>query len=215
MSWRVQRVHTSAEDFHAREIPEPAERAVWVCDATGPALVLGSAQRDDGVDRAACAAAGIEVVRRHSGGGAVLVVPAEVLWVDLVLPAGDRLWEADVGRAFHWVGETWVAALAELGVAAAVHTGSLVRSTWSGAVCFAGLGPGEVTVEGRKVVGLSQRRTRAAARFQCAAIGRWEPAAIVPLLGLPPAAVGELADVAGPVGVELEALLVALLRHLP
>lgn len=215
MSWRVQRAHTSAEDFHAREVPEPAERAVWVCDATGPALVLGSAQRDEGVDRVACAAAGIEVVRRHSGGGAVLVVPGEVLWVDLVLPAGDRLWQADVGRAFHWVGEAWVAALAELGVTAAMHTGPLVRSPWSGAVCFAGLGPGEVTVEGRKVVGMSQRRTRAAARFQCAAIGRWEPAAIVPLLGLPPAAAEELGDVAAPVGVELEALLVALLRHLP
>ncbi|MEQ1787177.1 MAG: hypothetical protein ABL966_09005, partial [Acidimicrobiales bacterium] len=121
MSWRVQRAHSSARDFHARELPVPAERAVWVCDATAPALVLGSAQRDDDVDRAACAEAGIDVVRRRSGGGAVLVVPGDVLWVDLVLPAGDPLWEADVGRAFGWVGEAWVAALAELGVTAAAH----------------------------------------------------------------------------------------------
>ena len=98
MSWQVQRARSSATDFHARDVPEPAERAVWVCEASGPALVLGSAQPEDGVDRAACAAAGVDVVRRRSGGGAVLVVPGEVLWVDLVLPVGDALWQDDVGR---------------------------------------------------------------------------------------------------------------------
>jgi lipoate-protein ligase A len=201
----------SAAAFHAREVPDPAARAVWVCDATEPALVLGSAQHDDGVDRSA----GVPVVRRHSGGGAVLVVPGEVLWVDLVVPAGDPLWQDDVGRAFLWVGEAWGAALAELGVGAHVHRGGLERSPWSFAVCFAGLGPGEVTVGGRKVVGISQRRTRAAARFQCAALGVWDPSAIVPLLGLPASAADDLADLAAPVGVDLEPLLEALLRHLP
>ena len=159
MSWAVERAPSSAAAFHARDIPDRPERAVWVCDATGPALVLGSAQADATVDREACAAAGIDVVRRRSGGGAVLVVPGEVLWVDLVLPAGDPRWQHDVGRAFHWVGEAWAAALLDLGVEANVHGGGLVRTAWSAEVCFAGLGPGEVTVAGRKVVGISQRRT--------------------------------------------------------
>jgi lipoate-protein ligase A len=211
VTWSVERSRTSATAFHARDVPDPAVRSVWVCDATGPALVLGSAQSDAGVDRAA----GLPVVRRRSGGGAVLVVPGEVLWVDLVIPAGDPLWHDDVGRAFWWVGEAWAAALAELGEAAQVHQGGLERSAWSRAVCFAGLGPGEVTVGGRKVVGLSQRRTRAAARFQCAALGVWDPSAIVPLLGLPAAAADDLAALAAPVGVDLERLLAALLRHLP
>jgi lipoate-protein ligase A len=211
VTWSVERSRTSATAFHARDVPDPAVRSVWVCDATGPALVLGSAQSDAGVDRAA----GLPVVRRRSGGGAVLVVPGEVLWVDLVIPAGDPLWHDDVGRAFWWVGEAWAAALAELGVAAQVHQGGQERSAWSRAVCFAGLGPGEVTVSGRKVVGLSQRRTRAAARFQCAALGVWDPSAIVPLLGLPAAAADDLAALAAPVGVDLERLLAALLRHLP
>jgi lipoate-protein ligase A len=207
----VERSRESAAAFHAREVPDPAARAVWVCDATEPALVLGSAQHEDGVDREA----GIPIVRRRSGGGAVLVVPGEVLWVDLVVPAGDPLWQDDVGRAFLWVGEAWGEALAELGVAALVHRGGLARSAWSFAVCFAGLGPGEVTVDGRKVVGISQRRTRAAARFQCAALGVWDPAAIVALLGLPASAADDLAELAGPVGVDLDLLLAAFLRHLP
>ena len=39
---------------------------------------------------------------------------------------------------------------------------------WCPLVCFAGVGPGEVLAGGRKLVGISQRRTRAGARFQCA-----------------------------------------------
>jgi lipoate-protein ligase A len=113
------------------------------------------------------------------------------------------------------VGEAWAAALGELGVSAEVHRGPLVRSEWSTEVCFAGLGPGEVTVDGRKVVGISQRRTRAAARFQCAALGRWDPAAAVTLLGLPPRAAEDLRGAAAGVGRDLELLLAALLRHLP
>ena len=215
MTWAVERVSSSAAAFHARELPDPVERAVWVCDATGPALVLGSAQSDESVDRAACEAAGVDVVRRRSGGGAVLVVPGEVLWVDVVLPAGDPLWQDDVGRAFHWLGDVWAAALHDVGVDAAVHRGGLLRTPWSHQVCFAGLGPGEVTVAGRKVVGISQRRTRRAARFQCAALARWDPAAIAPLLGLPPTATGDLLDAAAGVDGDLGGLCDAFVRRLP
>jgi lipoate-protein ligase A len=215
VTWRVVRHAEPAAAFHARTVSEVAERAVWICDVAAPALVLGSAQRDEEVARAACAAAGVDLVRRRSGGGAVLVVPGEVLWVDLVVPSGDALWHDDVGRAFHWVGEVWAAALAELGVEADVRRGALVHARWSAAVCFAGLGPGEVTVDGHKVVGISQRRTRAGARFQCAALGRWDPGAIVPLLGLPPTAADDLQAAAAGVGVDLESLLATLVRHLP
>lgn len=219
MSWRVERLPSTAADFHAREVPDPAERAVWVCDPTDPALVLGSAQPDGRVDRAACARRGVDVVRRRSGGGAVLVEPGQVLWVDLVLPAGDPLWQDDVGRAFHWVGEAWSAALADLGAPGEVHRGALVRSAWSSEVCFAGLGPGEVTVGGRKVVGIAQRRTRSSARFQCAALARWDPAALLSLLALTSSeravADVDLAEVAAAVGLDLELLLTALVRHLP
>lgn len=215
MTWAVERVRWRAASFHARSVPAPAERSVSVCDLTDPALVLGSVQSDARVDRDACEAAGVDVVRRHSGGGAVLVVPGEVLWVDLVLPAGDALWQDDIGRAFHWVGEAWAAALGAVGVAGEVHRGPLVPSEWSAAVCFAGLGPGEVTVDGRKVVGISQRRTRAGARFQCAALGRWDPGAIVALLGLPRRAAEDLHGAAAGLGSDLEPLLAAFLRHLP
>ncbi len=219
-AWEVVRRRESARTFHERALPEPAGRAVWVCEPTGPALVLGSAQRDDVVDHAACAEAGAEVVRRRSGGGAVLVGPGDLLWLDVILPVGDDLWDDDVGRASHWLGAAWAAALAEVDVAANVHRGAMRRPEWSELVCFAGLGPGEVTdARGAKLVGISQRRTRAAARFQCAALARWEPTDLVLLLALSPAdrerAAADLAGAAAGVDAPLDDLLAAFLRNLP
>lgn len=221
MPWSVERFREPPSAFHARPLPDEPVRAVWVCEPTVPALVLGSAQRPEVADGHACTAAGVEVVRRRSGGGAVLVVPGDLLWVDLVLPAGDDLWDADVGRAFGWVGETWRRALVDLGVPTDVHAGALVRTDWSTLVCFAGLGPGELTLPATttKVVGISQRRTRECARFQCAALRRWDPAALVQLLALSPAerelAAAELGASAAGLPVSLDALLAAFLRQLP
>ncbi len=161
-----------------------------------PVLVLGSAQRDEVVDTGAHA--GVSVVRRRSGGGAVLVQPGGTLWVDVTVPAGDPLWDADVRKSFHWLGELWTAALRAMGVNAVWHSGGLETTPWSRLVCFAGLGPGEVTVAGRKVVGLSQRRTRAGSLFQCLALLEWDPATLVGLLALSPdEAAAALADVEG------------------
>jgi lipoate-protein ligase A len=216
LSWAVSREAGAAADFHAREVPIPAERTVWCFEPDRPALVLGSTQRDATVDRQACVRAGVEVVRRRSGGGAVLLVPGDVPWVDVVLPAGDPLWSDDIGVAAHWLGDAWAAALAACGVdGATVHRGPLVRAPWSDVVCFAGLGPGEVTVAGRKVVGISQRRTRRAARFQCAAVLAWDPAALVALLSPPRPTAADLADVAAGVPVAADALASALVAALP
>jgi len=210
VSWAVERRSMSAAGFHALEVPDPVERAVWIAEPTGPALVLGSTQPASEVRPGAA----IEVVRRRSGGGAVLVVPGEVLWIDVIVPAGDPLWDDDVARSSHWLGDVWAAALADHGVEAEVHTGPLVRSAWSDAVCFAGIGPGDVLIGGEKVVGISQRRTRAAARFQCAALGRWDPSALLALLAID-ATVADLEPLATGVGVPLDDLLAAFLRHLP
>jgi lipoate-protein ligase A len=168
---------------------------VWWFEVSRPALVLGSSQRDDLVDRDAAAALGVEVVRRRSGGGAVHLVPGEVVWVDLVIGRADPLWHDDVVVAAGWVGEVWREALLTAGVGGpfAVHRGGTDKAPWSTELCFAGIGPGEVAAPppagGRplKVVGISQRRTRTHTRFQCCLYRRWDPElllALVPLDGL-------------------------------
>ena len=182
--WRLDRAVGPAADFHGRALPSGTERTVAVLTVERPALVLGSTQRDDVVDRAALAAAGVDLVRRRSGGGAVLVEPARTVWIDVDVPVGDPLWSADVGRSFGWLGRTWAAALADLGLRAEVHDGGLCTTPWSRLICFAGLGPGEVTVGEAKAVGLAQRRTRHGARFQTAVNLAWDPAPLAGLLAL-------------------------------
>jgi lipoate---protein ligase len=109
-----------------------------------------------------------------------MLVPNEVLWLDVLIPTGDPLWSDDVSHASHWLGDVWVAALGY----GEVHRGPMRRTSWSTLVCFAGLGPGEVTVDGRKLVGISQRRTRAGARFQCAVYSYHDPSVLPALLRL-------------------------------
>jgi lipoate-protein ligase A len=233
--WRVERQQGRAADLHAAsvaltrtgsdvgraDLDLAAVPQVRILEVDTTALVLGSGQPEADVDGEAVAAAGIDVVRRRSGGGAVLVDPGGLVWVDLIVPVGDPLWDADIRRAAHWVGEAWSAAL---GHAAAgrpdVWRGGMRPSPWSARVCFGGMGPGEVTIDGRKVVGISQRRTRHATLFQTAALLTWDPAALVALLRLDGEervrGVADLAPVAAGVGPERAGALVeGLLAALP
>jgi lipoate-protein ligase A len=157
---------------------------------TGPAVVLGSTQPEEAIDHRRAEAAGVSVVRRRSGGGAVLVTPGDPVWIDLWVPAGDPLWRSDVGRAFDWLGAAWVEALRGCGVTGltAHREGYVACTRWSGLVCFGGVGTGEVvTDDGRKVVGLAQRRNRDGAWFHGACVLRWDPTQLLDLLVLPEA----------------------------
>lgn len=204
--WQVSRLEGRADDLLRRNpFPQAGGRSVWCCRVSRPALVLGSGQDETTIDRARAGGAGLEVVRRTSGGGAVLVVPGQAVWVDVAIPYGDRLWDDDVGRAFWWLGETWARALDSLGVGPAqVHRGPPWRTAWSAQLCFAGLGPGEVTVAGRKVVGLCQRRTRAGAVFFGLVHLRLDAAGLADLLAVDDAgrhqAAADLVRVAAPLG---------------
>jgi lipoate-protein ligase A len=266
--WAVRYETGTVAELHERSVDALAgasERTVLVMAPADSALVLGSSQPGDVADALACRQAGVSIVRRRSGGGAVLIEPGAQLWVDLLLPAGDALSEADVGRAAWWAGEAWASALSPgaLGPTArapsalapstratgavapstlaptrpyyfGVWKGPLVRRPWSELVCFATLGAGEVTMAagggatptdadpagGAKVVGISQRRTRAGAMFQCSCLLRWEPEELVGLLALWPSqrreATRNLRRLAAPVPARLAGGLVErLLAALP
>lgn len=217
--WELERVRGTAGVLHARSLPDPVRRIITVLEVDRPALVLGSTQPAEHVDLAALTGSGVELVRRRSGGGAVLLEPGASLWLDVIIPRADSLWDDDVGRAGHWLGGCWRGALAEFGIAAAVHTGGLVVSRWSSMVCFAGLGPGEVSTASGKVVGVSQRRSRSGARFQCLINSRWDPGPLLGLLALSDAdrarAADELPGLATGVDRPPSELVSALVARLP
>ncbi len=174
-------------------------RRAQVLVPTAAAVVLGSTQATPPP-----VTSGPDVVRRRSGGGAVLVTRDDPLWVDVDLPVDDPLWSDDVGASFGWLGEAWVAALG----GGVVHEGPFEPGRWGRRVCFAGRGPGEVFVDGAKVVGLAQRRTRAGARFQCAVLSTWDPGLLIEVVVPPSERASARADLAGVArGVPLDGLV--------
>lgn len=189
----MEEVGTAAE-LHGAGLPVPDRRLVRVASTVGPALVLGSSQVAGGLDLEDAAARGVEVARRRSGGGAVLLWPGHQVWLDVCLPRGDPLWDDDVGGSARWLGTALASALVDLGATGAeAHDGPFEPSGWSHQVCFAGRAPGEVVVRGRKVVGTSQRRTREGAVFQVVVALVWAPATLVDLLHLPDEAAAAVA----------------------
>lgn len=205
----------SAGALHALAMPEPATLEVWVFEVERTALALGSGQSAEVVDVTACRRDGVEVVRRRSGGGAVLVEPGAIVWFDVIVPATRLRAEGigdDVGRSMVWMGERIAAALRAVGVAEpSVHRGRSASTPWSPLVCFAGVGPGEVLLEGRKLVGISQRRTRAGSRFQCAIHGLWSPQLLHDLLLARPSELPPVAILPAAVAAAVPAALAGLI----
>jgi len=195
--WKVTTVDDSAQALHNHPLGVDPHPEVRLNHVTRSALVLGSSQSDTVIDRAWAAAEGVDVARRRSGGGIVALRPGLETWIDVIVPSTSPLWSNDVGHAFHWLGALWATVVEELinprpgsNTAAGdtpgsdrapadrhdirVHHGPLQGGVAGKLICFASLGPGEVTVEGRKVVGISQRRTRTAARFQSVVAWQWD-----------------------------------------
>ena len=168
--WNVENWRGTAAGFH-EFVPSP-QRAVWVVELTEPALVLGSTQSTDSIDASAASRLGFAVARRHSGGGAVWLHPTQSVWVDVTIPRDDSLWVDDVPSSMGWLGAAIVGALNGV-QEAEVHRGAYEPTELARTVCFGGLAPGEVVTSGGKLAGISQRRTRDGARFQCVAYTTW------------------------------------------
>lgn len=161
-----------ASDFHARDLE--SGRAVWWCDVTAPALIIGSTQSTDDIDATTAESLQLDIVRRRSGGGAVFVHPTDSVWIDVTISKDDPLWVDDVTKSMLWLGDAFVRAFSPW-VDAHVYRGAFDAGTDGRAVCFSSTSPGEVLVGGAKLVGISQRRGREGARLQCVVYRTWRP----------------------------------------
>lgn len=121
--------------------PPPARERLLVWESVRPAVVV-SRQGEPAawVHGAACAARGVPLLRRESGGGAVVVGPG-CLNVALVLSLDGRPWLADVGCSYDWLLGGVAGVLALDGIA--------VRAS-------------DLALRGRKFAGHAQRRVRGA-----------------------------------------------------
>lgn len=132
-------------------------------------LSLGRFQRSREIDRAACADAGVTIVRRPSGGRALLhdheLTYAVIAREDHPLLGGDSIL-----ASYRQISQALLAGLHALGVAAELtpqrrpdrHSPAadpeLAPRSQGSAACFDTPASYELTVRGRKLVGSAQRR---------------------------------------------------------
>jgi lipoate-protein ligase A len=126
-----------------------------------PTVSLGYGQPLDGtVDRSACHRLGVGLVRRPTGGSAILhETPAGELTYAVVARRGDFPGSDDVLETYRVLGEGLREGLRRLGVDAELVP--LARARRAGSTptfCFARVGAYELAVDGRKLVGSAQRR---------------------------------------------------------
>jgi lipoate-protein ligase A len=120
-------------------------------------LTLGRGQKSTDVDFQRVADLGWEVVRRASGGTAVL--HEDELTYCLALPSGHPLAQLDIVESYHHISRALLAGLRLLGLAA--HAEPVVsRPVINSPVCFDIPSHYEVTVDGRKLVGSAQVRRK-------------------------------------------------------
>jgi lipoyl(octanoyl) transferase len=128
-----------------------------------PATVsLGYGQSLDAtVDRTRCEALGIGLVRRPTGGSAILHEPPErEVTYSVVAREGDFPGSNDVLETYRVLGQGLAAGLGRLGVAAELAPLVRGRGNRLPAFCFRRAGAYEIAVGGRKLVGSAQRRQR-------------------------------------------------------
>ncbi|MBE0566775.1 MAG: lipoate--protein ligase family protein [Krumholzibacteria bacterium] len=121
-----------------------------------PAVTIGYNQQVDDFDADGVRAAGWDVVRRPTGGRAIL--HADELTYAVVGTSPGPLFGDSLHDVYLTINRALVAFLAGLGIAAEIAEGES-RDEARGLVCFRSAGRYEIAVAGRKLVGSAQRRT--------------------------------------------------------
>jgi lipoate-protein ligase A len=123
---------------------------------TPPAISLGQSQRISTVDEVRCAAAGVAIVRRATGGLAIL--HTDEFTYSMSLPIAHPIAEGDVMTSYRRIAEAIVHALRLLGVGDANADRVAKEDKAKGPVCFEAPSDYEVVGGGKKLVGSAQWR---------------------------------------------------------
>jgi lipoate-protein ligase A len=124
-----------------------------------PCLSLGQAQQVAEVDLARLGEHGWGLVRRITGGWAIL--HTDELTYSVVVPGADRRVAGGVVESYRRLSMGLLAGLEQLGTGIASHTGSTEGApTTQGPVCFEVPSHYEITARGKKLLGSAQTRRR-------------------------------------------------------
>lgn len=144
-----------------------------------PTLSLGAHQPSSDVDLVACRARGIDLVRRPTGGGAVLH-DAELTYA-VAGRLGEPPFPSSVVGIYDTIAAALLAGFARLGVQA-VASRSSGRGGPAPAHCFSAPSAREILVAGRKLAGSAQLRRSGAFLQHGSILIDWDPSRIEDIL---------------------------------
>ena len=121
-----------------------------------PCLSLGRGQPVDDADRGAVMAAGFDLVRRPTGGRAILHI--DELTYSVVVPQEDPRVTGSVVESYRRLSRALVHALEIIGVPDIEADQRVEGETEEGPVCFEAPSDYEITAGGKKLVGSAQMR---------------------------------------------------------
>ena len=122
-----------------------------------PAVSLGYNQKKADLDIDACRRAGFDVVRRPTGGRAVL--HQDEFTYSVIAPESDRLIGGTILETYQSIAAGLLAGLKKLGVPAEmVKSSPPAAATQGSPLCFAAAGRYEISASGKKLIGSAQRR---------------------------------------------------------
>lgn len=132
------------------------------------AVSLGRFQRITDIDEACCKAGGIPVVRRPTGGRAILHA-ADELTYGFTAPTAAGVFSGGLFQSYALLGRAFMLALRSLGIPCESEGRKRTGRPRSG-VCFESASYAELSAGGRKLIGSAQRRLSAGSMLQQGAI---------------------------------------------
>jgi lipoate-protein ligase A len=212
--WRLIPLHIGDSAYHVALSDALVRYAagqrptVWWHMTERPTLLVGPASwsiQESLARRENSTEQNVAVVRRASGGGAVLAA-AGVIGLDVALPAHHWLLSGDIVEDYRWLGHVWQRALRSLGIEARVLSIAEARMLSRAPIndeiegyvrlaCFGSYSPYEVVVGKRKVVGLSQVRRGGGVLLASGIHLHFDAATIVSALPVPHAYHADIASV--------------------
>ncbi len=144
--------HAVAERVQAEQVPPTLRFYTW----RPRALSIGYAQPIASVDRSRAAQLGVDIVRRPTGGQAIL--HHDELTYAVALPRGHPLADDGVLESYGVISRGLTAGLVVLGIAPRAGPWGPSSEPKSTSVCFASPSRHEIAVDGHKVIGSAQTR---------------------------------------------------------
>lgn len=194
-----QQLHIQRSEILLSAIATGEPPTLYWSMAESQGLVLGFSQQHAVLNPDALVALRLPIYHRRAGGTAVLVGP-HLLGLDVALPPDHPLVLPDLVESYRWLGDAWVAALAQFSIQARAvspteaheqrallkrdetrERESILRRS-----CYGSLSPYEVIVGHRKVVGFDMIRRRTGSLLQAGVLLHWETETLAQLLGHTP-----------------------------